>query len=597
MSGPSAPDPLESETELDGASNEDLPPEIQREIAVGGTDAGISTNDAIRALSRAARSFLLYEPRNQAIREFLADYREAMNRALEGFGLMDLEMRPFEMVREGEVVYLERDRERSLAFRLFRDGVRRLRIEPEVQWSELLRLLEILSIRYTGIRQQEDDIVTLLWKAGFKHIGIVAVEGFVPEEESAKGGVAEDGSIIKRKKRRQRASVAHVEAPEDWDLPIPAFVQVSELVYRAVDPERLKLLRAEAGSKQMPAHAVRLISKMLDVVADPLDPAKVDDIAHLISEVRDFLLSEGQLEWVVKLVTILEQRRAIDTLVIDAMLARFSDARALKRILHSIGKAVEQVPPELIHLMDMIPTDHVMQLTDLLSEERAPAARRITRMLIERYLADTDDVSPYFERMAGEEAGVLCDMLRAASHVVPTQTQDAIAQFAIHSAAEVQMEVLWALDRFEDESTIEKTLLSMLKSSFEEVRIRVIEHLDLYASEAAFSVLADHAKYRSTRGLGRRESEIIGKTLARLHAEKALPLLSDWVRPPGMFRRMVEMPGAQALQWVGVTGLETLDGDEIDDLIRWLSERAGEDLYKHCRMTLMRRRREGADRE
>ena len=91
-----------------------------------------------------------------------------MYTALEQYEEIDLEIRPFEMLRDGEVVYLERDRERSLAFKLFRDGVRSVIIEPEVAWEELLRLLEILSIRFTGIRQQEDDVVTLLLKAGFK---------------------------------------------------------------------------------------------------------------------------------------------------------------------------------------------------------------------------------------------------------------------------------------------------------------------------------------------------------------------------------------------------------------------------------------------
>ena len=118
----------------------------------------------LRALARASRSFLIYDPRNAAIRTFLGAYRDAAYAALKAHGEIYLDIRPFEMLREGEVVYLERDRERSLAFRLFRDGVRRLTIETDVEWEELLKLLEILSIRFTGTRQQEDDVVTLLLK-------------------------------------------------------------------------------------------------------------------------------------------------------------------------------------------------------------------------------------------------------------------------------------------------------------------------------------------------------------------------------------------------------------------------------------------------
>ena len=53
-----------------------------------------------------------------------------------------------------------------------------------------MHLLQILSIRYTGVRQQEDDLVTLLRKAGFEHIKLAAIEGFIPEEEQAEAALA-----------------------------------------------------------------------------------------------------------------------------------------------------------------------------------------------------------------------------------------------------------------------------------------------------------------------------------------------------------------------------------------------------------------------
>ena len=205
--GPTEP-PDQAVTSTDADDEEELeaelPEEIRSEAAVGGSERGIATNNALRALSRAARSFMLYEPRNQAIRDFLRDYRENMTATLSAHGPMELDIRPFEMTRGGEVVYLERDRERSLAFRLFRDGVRRITVQPAVAWEELLRLLEILSIRYTGIRQSEDDIVTLLWKAGFKHIGVVAVEGFVPDEEQPEPDLMGDVPVVKKKLHKWR---------------------------------------------------------------------------------------------------------------------------------------------------------------------------------------------------------------------------------------------------------------------------------------------------------------------------------------------------------------------------------------------------------
>jgi hypothetical protein len=46
------------------------------------------------------------------------------------------------------------------------------------------------------------------------------------------------------------------------------------------------------------------------------------------------------------------------------------------------------------------------------------------------------------------------------------------------------------------------------------------------------------------------------------------------------------------LQWAAVSGLVLVPGDEPEQVIRWLAERAGSDLADHCSRSLARRRRE-----
>jgi len=588
---------VDPETNPDEEAEEEIPEEIQYEAAVGATSTGIATNNALRSLSRAARSFLLYEPRNQAIRDFLQDYRENMNATLAAHGTMALDIRPFEMTRDGEVVYIERDRERSLAFRLFRDGVRRITLEPGVAWEELLRLLEILSIRYTGIRQSEDDIVTLLWKAGFKHIGIVAVEGFVPEEERPEGSLADQVDLGRVKKRRRRPGVAHIDAPPDFDSPFPNFDEQASAEWVEVPQDRLAAIASEADSLHLPKTTVHLISRLLRVVQDATDPTELSDVLPLINEVRDFLLSEGQLEHLTALVRVLESHRDLNEDEIDAVLGRCADTRALRRILQSVGKGSETLPPELVELLEMIPSEHLQHLMDLLVEERGSASRRLTRLLIEHFVRETWDPGFVFERMHREVSGVLVDILRATSRAIPDRSLQEAVQLASHQALEVQMEVLWVLGRSDDEALVESTLLQMLNSDYAEVRVRVLEYLHDYGSKAVFQPTADMVQKRSTRGITDRECEAAGKVLSVVDPDRAKPMMLEWIRPPGMFKRFVEMPGAQAMQRTAMHGLADVPGKEVDKVIRWLSERCAEEIYKVCMKTLVHRRKEGLSRD
>ncbi len=280
----------------------EIPPqEEEQETALGSDERTRAANEALRALARAARSFRLYDPSNDAIRVFLQEVRDSFRSYGENHGDLVLGIRPFEMVLADvrEVVYLERDRERSLAFRLFRDGVRNLSIQPAVEWSELLQLLEILSIRYTGISHSEDDVVTLLWKAGFQHIEIEAVEGFVPEDE-----VQDDGMGIEVAHERLSAH-AEVRVPPNFDLPPPSYAKEAEAKPLRVDDDVLARLRAEESSQQLPEDCLNLVREILQVVQSPTDPIELSEARPLLYEIRDFLMSEGQLDNLLRMLDLL----------------------------------------------------------------------------------------------------------------------------------------------------------------------------------------------------------------------------------------------------------------------------------------------------
>ena len=97
----------------------------------------------------------------------------------------------------------------------------------------------------------------------------------------------------------------------------------------------------------------------------------------------------------------------------------------------------------------------------------------------------------------------------------------------------------------------------------------------------------------STRGISDRECEAAGIVMVAVAPEDAKNTLMKWIKPPGMFKRWVEMPGAQAMQKTALGGLVSVPGKDVDKVIRWLSERCGEQMYQQCMKTLVQRRKEG----
>jgi hypothetical protein len=237
------------------------------------------------ALSKAARSFTLYDPANEVVRQFLA----AKGGPPRSRRRPVLDVLPFELLREGEVVYREEDRERSLAFKLFRDGVRRITFQQAAPWPELLDFLKLMAIRATGIRQQEEDLVTMLRKAEFQAITFAAVEGFTPEEDNPEP------------EERRRRGGQGARTPAGFDTPFPLLPQPGPLAYRAVGEEALAPLRAGEGAEALEHHALRLAALLLQEAGQGRVLER--EAQQFLCEVRDFLIADGALAALAALAT------------------------------------------------------------------------------------------------------------------------------------------------------------------------------------------------------------------------------------------------------------------------------------------------------
>lgn len=542
-------------------------------------DPGKDANDLLLALARAGRSFLLYDPGNEAIRGFLEDYRDSWTRYSEAHGDLELGVRPFELVRADKVVYLERDRERSLAFKMFRDGVRTLSIGQHATWDELLRLLQILSIRFTGIRQQEDDLVTLLWKAGFKNIDVHAVEGFIPDEEDD-----EDEGLD--------AEVEHLVAPEDQDRPHPVFASRGTVEFTDIDLEAQVQALAEADSRHLAEDALRLAELLLQLVRDPTDRMEAMDLHFYLDELRDFLMAEEQIGRLVRLVRMLQAHLEHDPLVLEENLGRLTETEALLRIVRSIQKNHQSAPPELLDLLHMLPGDHLKHLIDVLASERDQGSRRILRQLVEPFVAGRERW--FMDQILSAKPEVAIDLVRSAGHTSPDMLITLAPELVARADEGVVGELLWQADRIGRSLELDHTLLQLVDSDFERVRIRTMKCLAKRLYVPAFGPIAARAEVGS---VSTEECEAIGETLATLDRTESGLLFNRWIRPGGGIMGLFGSKGSDTLCWTAAAGLEHLDEPKDDKLLEWLAKRAGEDLYARCRRALVKRRqrREGRD--
>ena len=172
-----------------------LHPALEASASRGDAEgARAAVQEAVRGLSRALRSILLYEgSQNPAVERVLEELRERMAALWRTVPQFRVGVEERELQYEGAPVYHGEDRE-SLPFLLYRDGVRELTFHRGFEREELDVFLAILA-RVQRVRgEDQDDLLTLLWDHDWYYLRYRYVEA-LPEGVAlpeAEGGEPEE---------------------------------------------------------------------------------------------------------------------------------------------------------------------------------------------------------------------------------------------------------------------------------------------------------------------------------------------------------------------------------------------------------------------
>ena len=525
---------------------------------------------AVVALARAARSFVLYDPGNALVRQLLGEYQARVREALGAHGDLVLELRPFQMLCRGEVVYQDADREKSLAFKLFRDGVRRLVVRADASWQELLQLLEILALRSIGLRQQEDDTVTLLRKAEFRGIAIEAVEGFVPAEESPEAGLDEKAEQAGR-----------AQPPAGWDTPLRKLPAPGPLAWREVPDELLAPLRAEEGEEATTELALSVAADLLAEAVRAGWPTPQPDLVAFFAELRDGLLADGQLAALRRLVDLLGGAGA--AAMRDEMLRSLGDAHTLALVLESVPEDAFELPPALVPFVPLLGLEAALDALE------HPATAEPRRRLLARLVAARlpREAAAVLARLPRLEPRIARELARTLVARAPERGTEVARQLLAQRDEALRLEGLNALEAADGTPPL-RPLLDLLRDQSEAIRVRAAEVLGRRGDASVLPAL--QARLEEGRDPTPREAEALGRALAEIGPIPAARLFAPWLAPRAGFLRGLSAQ-QRAQQWAAVAGTGALPGAEAEATLNALADRSDGDLRKCCLAALARRRR------
>jgi hypothetical protein len=171
--------------------------------------------ELLRTLTKASRAFQMYLPNNPMYHRAAQNLQAAFEPVWAAIDELVLAVHETDFVWEGVVVYHQLHKADSLAWTLYKDGLRVLTLKKGVEQDELPRLLSVIN-KVRGLAPDAaDDLFTLLWTEDFQYVDMRFAE-FVQDfgtDEMVPGAKYAAGASFASEVKQDLAGAVEGEGP------------------------------------------------------------------------------------------------------------------------------------------------------------------------------------------------------------------------------------------------------------------------------------------------------------------------------------------------------------------------------------------------
>jgi len=205
------------------------PPVTERQlsqIAVPAAPARACLEEFLRVLGRSVRAHQLYEGKNPMLERFGEALARTLASVWDTEQEVTLRIEESRITWEGEAVYAEPAGQDNLAFAFFKDGVRRLTLRSGFE-EELPTFVTVLA-RVHRVKQDEDDLITLLWDSNFSFLEYRYIDTLAEGVELPAESGSAPASVDAQGTREEAAGVVSSVNKDDFEEAI-YFLEEGEL--------------------------------------------------------------------------------------------------------------------------------------------------------------------------------------------------------------------------------------------------------------------------------------------------------------------------------------------------------------------------------
>lgn len=306
------------------------------------------------SLGKALRAQQLYDANNPVYQRFVAQLEQGLENLWGKMDRLQVQVEEDRLTWMGEEVYQRATRSDSLAFLLYKDGIREFTILEGLEKHELPSLLQVLN-RARDLRPEGDDLLTILWESNlqyftYTYIDILAEGLELPTRgEGYKGGFQK---IIEE----EMAGVEEAggeEAGEEGAPPGQVSAEDFNPTLWSLDPSERARIQDEIEEELERDLRSDVLAALFDRVEEPRFPERQTEILEIFGVLLPNFLSRGAMHSAGAILEEVTRLRAAETALkpdrreaVEKILDDVSRAETIKELVQALQDGTISPRPE-----------------------------------------------------------------------------------------------------------------------------------------------------------------------------------------------------------------------------------------------------------
>jgi len=540
--------------------------------------------DLMQVVSKGIRATQLYLPNNPVYQRAVDNIRAAFRQIWQATDDLHFDVGETELRWEDAVVYSQDQRNESIAWTLYKDGVRSLAFKPGVEEAEIVRFLSVLQQSRNLQADAADDLLTLLWAQDFQFINYtfreLATENAAPIEAAETIPTApptEVRRVVEQEAPPKREGLVSID---EFDTTL-YFLEEKEVDYLKQDVER--------------EYSQDLRRNVLSMLFDLLELQTYGTVrAELISIVENFipyLLSAGDFRSVALILretrVLLQRARELipeHRQALDSLPSRLSQHDALSQLLQSLDEAaVHPTEEELGELFQELGAEALVTLVGWIPKLHNERVKELVQAAAAR-LAQTHP-SEVLKALASEDSAAQLEMVRLTGRLKLPGAPDGMEPLLASGDHALKLAVVEALQAISSPSAM-RLLEKAIDDSDRDVRIAGVRFLAARGYRNAATRIESAVTGTKLKNADLTEKMAFFEAFGSLVGAKGIAVLEKMLAPRGLLAKK-EDPETRACAAMALGKIRTPEA-------RAVLERIAQDKEPLVRNAVSRALREAA---